>query len=110
MPSIRLKGNTVKEGSVCYVRAEFYNRDGAPTTPDTLEYRIDCLTTQTEILGWTSVTPYETTEILITATQNRVIDQANPEEVKQVTVKATGSDGPVLQVERYRVENLFGTT
>lgn len=108
MASIRLKGKTIKEGSVSYVGFSFTDRNGLAAAPDALQYRIDCLTSQTEILDWTTITAAQEGEIAITANQNRVINQLNPEELRQVTVKATGADGPVLETVTYRVQNLFG--
>lgn len=108
MASIRLKGKAVKEGSVAYVGYAFTDRNGLATLPDALTYRIDCLTSQTEILGWTVLTAQQSGEIVIASTQNRIVDQANAEEVRQVTLKASGADGDVLETVTYRVQNLYG--
>lgn len=110
MGSLRLKNAAIKERSTSYVRISYEDREGVATSPTALRYRIDCMTTGTEILGWTSVSPQPVNEIVITSDQNRIVNDQNPEEVRQMTVEATGADGPVVEVQRWRVENLLGTT
>lgn len=110
MAQIRLKGNAVNEQSICYIRATYEDREGVPTTPLSLRYRIDCLTNQAAVLDWTDIEPQAVNEVVITSAQNRILNTSNVEEVRQVTVEATGADGPVIETETYRVRNLLGVT
>ena len=82
----------------------------AATTPTTVQYRLDCLTTCTAIADWTSATPGTSVSISVTGTQNDILADSNPTEVKQLTVMADeGLVTQYLQSVRWKVENLYGS-
>jgi hypothetical protein len=101
----------VQEGSSFTATAAFRTRStSAASTPTTIKYRVDCLSTETELAGWTTVTPASSVSIAITGTHNATQSDANDVETKQLTVMADeGLDTQVRQAVRWRVENLFGS-
>lgn len=82
----------------------------AAATPTTIHYRIDCLTTGTEIADWTSVSAASSFTISVTATHNAIQDSGNDYEIKQITVM-TDQDLATQHREsvEYRVDNLYGS-
>jgi hypothetical protein len=82
---------------------------GAIEAPTTLSYRIDCRTTGVELVAWTAVTPFATTEIAIPATVNAIQNDRNDTEIKVLT--ALSDEGLSTQdAEEYQWEvvNLYG--
>ena len=96
MPTLRPTQNQTRERSVRYVRVEFYDKDDAPTIPTAVRYRVDCLTNQRQIVGWTDLDPASVVEFTITPDQNRILDDSNKAEDRQVVIEATGTDGTTL--------------
>lgn len=108
---IQIPKTRVKEGSAFTATAYFRDRaSAAADAPTTIKYRVDCLTTGTELTDWTTVTTGETASIAITATHNAIQDSAREYEVKQLTV---ASDFELAtqcrQTKTWRVENLYGS-
>lgn len=83
---------------------------GAAATPTTIHYRIDCLTTGTELADWTSVSAASNFTIAVTATHNAIQNQGNLCETRELTVM-TDQDLATQhrQAVRWRVENLYGS-
>jgi hypothetical protein len=82
------------------------------SVPTTVHYRVDCLTTKTQIQDWTQVTtPAESNAITITSAHNQIIDDAHNNERKQLTVKTdSGLSTQVIKTARWKVRNLQGIT
>lgn len=101
----------VNEGSSFTATAYFRTRStSAASTPTTVHYRIDCLTTGTEIADWTSVSASSSVSISITGTHNAIQSDENDVEVKQLTVSADKDlSTQVRQTVRWKVSNLFGS-
>ena len=99
----------VKEGSAFTAVANFRTRaTAAASTPTTVHYRIDCLTTGIEVAGWTSVSPVSSVSIPVTAMHNAI--QGSSDEVKQLTVVADrGLASQYVETACWSVENLFGS-
>lgn len=105
----------VNEESAAYVTAYYYSKTGVAVTPDAIRYRIDDVTDGlpgNEILTWTAVTPSGTSsEIIVTAEQNSMLNSGQDVERRQVTVEATGTDGQAWrEIFEYQLVNLAGTT
>lgn len=98
----------VKEGSKSWITVSFASRTTTPTAPSTAHYRIDCKTTGTVITSLTTLTPASSIEIPISGTENRIIDQSNHEESRELTVFTTFNSGQdeANSAVRYTVENL----
>ena len=86
----------INEASECFVNVSFFDQNGNPYTPTALQYRIDCLDDNTQVLGWTTITPTGTSQtVTITATQNAMVDIKRKSERRQVSFHVTppGSTG-----------------
>jgi len=101
---------TLNEGSRCFVKAKFYDKNEAPQIASSLQYRVDCETTQTAILDWTTLTPAAVVEVQIDATLNTIINSNNVVERKVVTFKANADPdtGAFTGVQFYDLINLQG--
>jgi hypothetical protein len=60
----------------------------AASTPTTIHYRIDCLSTKTKLQDWTSVSAAAEATITITSTHNAIQDDNNNRERRQILVQA----------------------
>ena len=84
----------------------------AASTPTTIHYRVDCLTTGRQITDWTSVSSPDTSNtITITATENQILSDASLAETKQLTIKTdSGLSTQAIKPFRWKVQNLQGIT
>jgi hypothetical protein len=83
------------------------SESGELSAPGTVDFRIDCITNDQEVLGWTSATADDTVSIAIASIYNAIIMTTNPSEIKQLTV--TGDRGQTFQCtaqKRWTVLNL----
>jgi hypothetical protein len=108
---IRLPKTQWAEGSGFTATANFRTRStGAASTPTTVHYRVDCLTTLRQLADDTSVSTDDEVSIPITATHNAIQSDGNEYEVKQLTVIADqGLSTQHVQRVTWRVDNLFGS-
>lgn len=96
----------VNEGTTGYLTVSFYDKTGALAAPSTVSYRIDCLSSGTEIVDDTSVSPASSVEIQLTAANNAIVSGL-PRERRRVTVTGTYSgDQAVTHQYDYEVRNL----
>lgn len=109
--ALRVPRDTWKEGSAFTATANFRTRStAAASTPTTIHYRVDCLTTGQQIADDTSVSAASSASIAITGTHNAILDDANEAEVKQLTVTADqGLSTQHRESITWRVENLYGS-
>lgn len=101
---------TINERSSAWVTIGFTDRAGAPVGPDSVTYRIDCMTTGTAILGDTTVSaPGASFEVELTPDFNRIIDPTNLREMRRLTVVASygGSDEATEQYDWWVVNLTF---
>lgn len=100
----------VQEGSTLRVRAYFVDPDtDAPTAPTTVRYRVDDLSTNQEMVGWTSVTAATEVIINVAASANVINDQTDNRERRQITVEADAGLSTATRDQRtYFVENIRG--
>lgn len=101
---------TLNEGSRCYVKAKFFDKDGNPQIPSSLSWRLDCETTGTTVQDWTTVTPNSVVEISVDATLNTIISNRNPVERKVVTFLANADPATAAftEAQEYDLINLSG--
>lgn len=100
------------EKTTTYVPVSFRDKDGALAVPQAISYRVDCLSTNTEIIADTSF-PSVASEIEITLpiTATTIQDPLNDFERKLVTVTATyGGGEQVTGAYQFRVRNLSKIT
>jgi len=110
---IQIPETIVPEETTFTLTAYFRTRaTQAASTPTTIHYRLDCLSTRREILDWTSVaTPAASNTITITSAQNQILDDSFPIETKQVTIKLDdGLSTQVIKAAQWKVRNLQGIT
>lgn len=108
---ITIPKTIIQEGSAFTATAVFRTRSTvAASTPTNVKYRLDCLTTATELAALTTATAAASVDISVTPTHNAIQSDLNDYEIKQLTVVA--DDGLSTQqraVIRWRVLNLFGS-
>lgn len=102
---------SINERTTSYATAAFFDKNSDAALPTTLVYRIDCITTDTEIRADTTITPGETVEVTIADEENRIINQNNITELRVVTFTAGyGAGEQATEAYRYDVRNLHGIT
>ncbi len=80
----------VNEGSEFAVTAAPRDEDNLPITPTGMRYRIDCLSTGTQVLDWTSISvPAETNEIVVPGSLATIVDSCSARERKQMVIETT---------------------
>lgn len=108
---IKVPDPDIKERSSFTATAYFRDSSDAADTPSTVHYRIDDLTTASEILGWTSVTPGASVSITIKSSENRIIGDSNHYEMRQLTVAADkDTDNETRDTVMWNVRNIQGFT
>jgi hypothetical protein len=102
----------VREKSQHVITAKFKDRSTAAlVVPTNIKYRIDCLSTGTAVLDWTTVSADDEITLTITATQNAMQDQFRAYEIKELTVAADyGLATQFVESVTYHVENLRGVS
>jgi hypothetical protein len=97
----------VTEHSTCWLTLTFFNALGVAAVPAHVTYRIDDQASETEILDDTSLTPASSISVKLTPTDNRILNDTNESEYREVTVHAgfDASDECNAKVV-YRVDNL----
>lgn len=86
------------EGTTVFLETTHLNKDKVLSAPTTLQYRIDDITNNRQVLDFTTVTtPGSTNTIEITAAQNALNGRGDQKELRQITVKATDSAGSIAQ-------------
>ena len=87
----------------------FYDLNDVLFVPASASYRIDCLTSGSEVRGWTEITPAESVTITLAGDDNRIVNSLNNREIRQLVVKFTDSSGNAQKDQaQYRVDNLRG--
>lgn len=98
-----------KEKSSFTLSAYFRDDANAADTPATVEYRIDCLSTNKNILAWTSVTPGENVSITVKPSENAIQNEGHRKERKQITVAADrNTDTETRDTAIWICENIEG--
>lgn len=88
---------------------EFYNEDSEAYTPTTVRYRIHCLTTDTSIRSWTTLTPANPLTIAVTPDDNVIVSERNRVERRQMTIQADfDTDTQKVSTYEWDVTNLKG--
>jgi hypothetical protein len=101
---------TINERSIAYLTIRFLDRNEDLAVPTSISYRIDCVTSRTQILDNTPFVPAASEiEIVITPEQNRIVDASHLRETRRVAITATYGESDALTDEyEYMVANLGG--
>ncbi len=101
--AIQLPKTRFREGDSFTATAHF-RRDNLTARPGTVHYRIDCLTSDKQILDWTSLTTGTTAAVTITT---KIRLDFNRTERKRLTFSADkDTDNEVIGTTHYIVVNL----
>ena len=106
---IKLGQTNVKERNSIAVTAYFRDSSNAASAPTTVSYRIDDITTTTEILTWTSVTTGTSVSITVKSAENKIVNQGDKRERRQITVSADkGTTTETRSSAEWFIENIGG--
>lgn len=111
--AVRLPKTRWPEQSAFTATVNFRDRaTKAASSPTTIHYRVDCLSTGTVLTNWTTVSsPAAEKEISISSTENSIQQDSSRREHRQLVVKA--DDGLSTQVTGralWWVENFAGVS
>lgn len=99
----------VNEGTTAYLSATFKDKAGNTEMPATVVYRIDDISSVTEIRGVTTIAAANVVEITLSPVDNRILNSAQNYEARRVTVVASyGANDQVTAEYIYRVVSLAG--
>jgi hypothetical protein len=97
----------VKERSSTTLTSYFRDSSNAASAPTTAHYRIDDVTSETPITGWTALTPATSIDITIKSSENRMVDNSNERERRVLTVSADkGTDTETRDTFQWYIENI----
>lgn len=102
----------VNEKSTMILAVSFYDENDAAVSPNSAWYKIDDKDSERSITPQTSIGSLSTTtNVTITSTENRILNQENPSETRIVTIQYEyGSSKTGTAEYQYKVINLFGIT
>jgi len=86
----------INDGSECYVDAEFFDVNGDPYVPSSLEYRVDDLTNGISVLPWTPISVAQEVTITLPTTVNTMNAQSPRRERRQFLLQV-GIPGGTFQ-------------
>lgn len=99
----------VREGSVCTIRARFFNDQKVPTVPTTARYRLRDVTNNRTITDWTEVSPEIYVDVQIEAEDNAIYRTSLSFQEHAFVMQAnTGLSTQWTDEVRYHVLNLQG--
>jgi hypothetical protein len=106
--SIQLAETIVNAGSAVTATVNFRTRStAAASTPTSIRYRVDCLTSGRQVIADTSVAAASSVSITIPGTSNGTIDDGKEFEVRQLTVTADyGLSTQAKAAATWRVRNI----
>ena len=100
---------TVNEREYFELRWTVLDRNAQPSTPRSMRYRIDCDSTNAELVPWTELPIGATTTLAIPSQVNAIRNQSSVSEVKVITVDTNYADPDRVPAEyRWNVRNLRG--
>ena len=103
------KDHVLESGSL--TATAYFRLSGAADTPADVWYRVQCLTTNQELTGWTSVSAASSVSITLSGVNTDIKDASNKYERKQLQVSADmDASDEVRGALVYTVENLAGAT
>jgi hypothetical protein len=108
--AIQLPKTRVSENTTFPVTAYFRTRaTKAASAPTTVHYRIDCLSTHSELQDWTEVATGENVTITISSANNAIQQGTSRSERKQIIIQADrGLSTQVVNQATWLVNNILG--
>lgn len=104
--------DVINEKTTYTLTLTFTDESGSAVTPSAGTYRIDDVSSGAEIKGETAFTPSASThDLIITASENAILNTANSSEKRRVTVTVTyGMARQMTEEYFYSVKNLGKVT
>ena len=96
----------INQGTSHTISLAFLTEDDAPLVPDTVTYRIDCLTTGAVMQEPTAKSPASVIDLHLDDAIAAINDPQNPFERRRVLVVATYGDDALKGAAHYTVKNL----
>ena len=99
---------SVNDKSTAWLTVSLFDRFNNPSPPSSVIYRIDCLSTGQNILAATTINgPGASFDIQILAAYDAILNAANSEEIKRLTITAIyGSNDQLTAQYDWIVVNL----
>jgi hypothetical protein len=81
--------------SACFVSAAYFDINNKPFVPSAVQYRIDDLVSEANIVPWTPITPGLTNLVVVTSAQNLMISLTRKCEAHQILFQVIDGAGDV---------------
>jgi hypothetical protein len=99
------------EGQSFTATFKFFDSSYVPSSPTTLRYRIDCLTSGITVKDWTTAAATQTVNIEVSPDDNKIQNNSNLRERKQMVVQTNyGTSTQGVETKDWDVKNLRGVT
>jgi len=107
---IQLPKTVINEENAFVATAYFRTRSSkAASIPTTIHYKVDCLTTKTPLIDWTSVSAAANVDLIMTSAVNTIQSADSHFETKQLLVKSdSGLSTQAIGRTTWKVQNLHG--
>lgn len=86
----------INDGSECYVDAEFFDVNGIPYVPSSLQYRVDDLTNGVPVVPWTAISVSQQVTVTIPTAAN-TMNTASPRRERRQFLMMVGIPGGTFQ-------------
>ncbi len=80
-------------GSACFVSISYYDINNEPFIPNSVQYRVDDLVSQTNIVPWTTIAPGLSNLVTVTSAQNEMISASRQSEAHQMLFQIVDGSG-----------------
>ena len=99
------------EGQSFTANFKFFDSAWVASSPTTIRYRIDCLTSGSVVKDWTTVTAAQSVDIAVSSADNAVQNSNNRIERKQMVVQSNyGTPTQGVQTKDWDIVNLQGVS
>jgi hypothetical protein len=100
---------SIREGSVCTIRARFFNDQRITTVPITARYRLRDVTNNRTIIDWTDLVPDTFIDVAISAESNAIYRDSLTYQENALVIQAdAGLSTQWVDEVRYQITNLVG--
>ena len=99
------------EGQSFTATFKFFDSNYVPSSPTTLRYRIDCLTSGVVVKDWTVVTAAQSVDIEVSPDDNAIQNTSSLLERKQMVAQSNYETATQsVETKEWNVKNLQGVT
>ena len=105
---VQIPRPVVNEGTT-FTATAYFRTGTAASTPTTIHYRVDCLTSKSVVTDWTAVSTPSTSNTI--SISNSIVNGGNHYETKQIVVKTDdGLSAQAIGTALWKVQNIQGIT